>query len=152
MNGLRIQDVLRSLLLVWVGWATLDANSSVAWAQAASLDLTVVESNVAGAPPGTACRLGLLDLNDPSFNCRITVTCGNVVLYGDGSSGLNICSVDEAQGSVQASDASWTDGDPALTLAAQRSAGITVRVWTQTPSTESTTTRAPSVARSAAVT
>lgn len=55
--------------------------------------------------------------NTSRFNCRATLRCGDVIVYGAGGSGYNHCTVAESVlGRADDSGTSTTDGDPAFEL------------------------------------
>ena len=72
---------------------------------------TVQGSSDRGLPSGTSCVVRVEPASNSGYNCRVLISCGGRLLYGDGGSGYNMC---QADGSV--SDARMDDGDPAMAL------------------------------------
>jgi hypothetical protein len=76
--------------------------------------VTSVEGT-ASVSEGEECELRVQPTDDPRFNCRVQVRCGEEVLYGFPGAGFNRCA-EEAGGFVAARDSYKTraDGDPMM--------------------------------------
>ena len=76
--------------------------------------VTAVEGH-ASVAEGQACEVRVAPTDDPRFNCRIQVRCGEEVLYGFPGAGFNRCA-EEGGAFVAARDRYKTraDGDPAM--------------------------------------
>lgn len=72
-----------------------------------------------GAREGEACTVTVEPRGTSpsrSGNCRVRVRCGRRFLYGAGTSGWNVCEVDDELAPVGARDPRADDGDPTLDL------------------------------------
>mgnify|MGYP000891285294 CR=1 FL=1 len=121
--------------LVVVGFA-LATQSLSASAQRFSLPmrehLLVTTSDSAAAPRGTFCGLSIVTVAHRSYNCRVRIECGAHVAYGDGTSGLNTCRI-EQDGVLTVHDPRDDDGDPALSLLVSgNGASVIANVWSGT--------------------
>ena len=76
--------------------------------------VTAVEGS-ASVSEGQTCELLVQPTDDPRFNCRVEVRCGEEVLYGFPGAGFNRCA-EEAGAFVAARDGYRTraDGDRAM--------------------------------------
>ncbi len=76
--------------------------------------VTSVEGT-ASVSEGESCEVRVQPTDDPRFNCRVQVRCGDEVLYGFPGAGFNRCS-EEGGGFVAARDSHKTraDGDPMM--------------------------------------
>ncbi len=66
---------------------------------------------------GDACSVVIEKTNDPLYNCRVRIRCGEEILYGLPGSGYNRC--DESAGRLVAARDGYrtrADGDPSMTL------------------------------------
>jgi hypothetical protein len=82
--------------------------------------VALVTGNVPGVQAGSTCEY-VQTASDPSqtgFDCRWQVTCGGVVVYGDGDGGFNPCADPSwPPGTLVADlDTSGTDQDPSLVI------------------------------------
>lgn len=75
-------------------------------------------TKVEGAPPagaGAACTVDVSPASSGPSNCRVRVRCGGKLLYGDGQSGYNQCTLKNGRVG-RLVDGKTTDGDPALDM------------------------------------
>lgn len=80
----------------------------------------VVTSAHGPAPtyPGASCTVSATP-SSGTYNCRIQVTCGGMMIYGSGSSGYNHCQIRAGVGAMPTAEAhdrgySYSDGDPRM--------------------------------------
>jgi hypothetical protein len=84
-----------------------------------------------GVTPGQSCSLRVSPVPRGAFNCRLLLTCGARVVYGDGVMGYAHCAlVDGAPARAVDTHTTGEEGDPALTLDLQRGA---LHLWDNTP-------------------
>lgn len=84
-----------------------------------------------GVAPGQSCSLRVSPVPRGTFNCRLLLTCGARVVYGDGVMGYAHCAlVDGAPARATDTHTTGEEGDPALTLDLQRGA---LHLWDDTP-------------------
>lgn len=70
-----------------------------------------------GVTPGAQCTVDVSPVTSGDQNCRVRVRCGGKLLYGDGTSGYNKCTVKEGRiGRLSDPRPSSQDSDPILDM------------------------------------
>jgi len=134
-HGWRAPMFWSAFLLVCIGGGATLFHAKVVthpgFAAVAHTGTVTAAGGLVGVTPEQSCSLRVSPVPRGTFNCRLLLTCGARVVYGDGVMGYAHCALIDGV-PVRATDTHTTgeEGDPALALDLQRGA---LHLWDDTP-------------------